>query len=82
FYPDASRPFGANNRLFPSVAMPNVFAPMAHDGALDGTVQDVVYFLEYVAEPARLIRYRIGIGVIFFLCIVGCLLYQCKRPFE
>ena len=82
FYPDASRPFGTNNQLLPWVGMPNVFAPMAHQGALDGTVEEVVSFLEYVAEPARLIRYRMGICVIFFLCVVACLLYQCKRSFE
>lgn len=29
FYEDESRPFGANNRLIPAVAMPNVLAPLA-----------------------------------------------------
>lgn len=82
FYPDFCRPFGANNRLLPMAAMPNVFAPMEHQAGLDDTIQDVVIFLEYVAEPVRLIRYRMGIGVIVFLCVLGLLLYPCRRSFE
>lgn len=82
FYPDSCRPFGVNNRLFPMVAMPNVLAPMGDQAALDDTVQDVVAFLEYVAEPARLVRYRMGVGVMIFLCVLGGLVYSCKRYFE
>lgn len=74
FYPDIHQPFGSNNRLIPHVLMPNVLAPLCdqtgHD-AYQRTVHDIVVFLVYVAEPTRSTRYRVGCGVIGFLCVVG-----------
>ena len=78
FYPDSHRPFGANNRLLPKAGMPNVFAPM-DQAALDGDVQDVVSFLEYVSDPSRLARYRFGtVVILFFSCLAGLFFFYKK----
>ena len=34
-------------------------------------VTDTVNFLAYISEPAQLIRKKVGVGVLFFLAIVG-----------
>ena len=44
----------------------------------DSTLQDLVTFLVYVAEPVQLIRYRIGVMVILFLCLLLIVAYQLK----
>lgn len=76
FYADATRPFGANNTVFPDVAMPNVLAPLRGQPGFEGAVDDVVSFLVYVAEPARSIRYRVGVVVLVFLAVLGVLMYR------
>ena len=84
FYPDNTRPFGVNNRLVSDSSMPDVLAPLKEhvnqgymsQQTLDDTIQDVVSFLVYVAEPARLVRYRMGFFVMFFLFVFGLLLYR------
>lgn len=84
FYPDAQRPFGANNTLMPDTAMPNVLYPLAIQERLspeifDKDIADLVSFLVYVAEPAQLIRERLGWKVLLFLalfCIISYLLKQ------
>ena len=78
FYADPTRPFGANNRLIPDVAMPNVLAPLKDQNQLKADLHDVVSFLDYVAEPTRLIRYRTGAMVMVFLAILGWLIYRLK----
>jgi len=78
FYADQTRPFGANNTLVPDVAMPNVLAPLSSQTRLDGDLHDVVLFLVYVAEPARMIRYRTGFVVMAFLAVLGLLIYRLK----
>ena len=45
----------------------------------DSTLQDLVTFLAYVAEPVQLVRYRIGIFVIVFLCFFLLVAYQLKK---
>jgi len=130
FYADPSptRPTGANNLVFPDVAMPHVLWPLQgvqsyvkaerpagvafeHIEAIepddkgfrlqtaihteDGkttivtdmlevtvpgsmqpaefrkTVQDLVNFLDYVGEPAKLVRYKMGVWVILFLTVLA-----------
>ena len=44
----------------------------------DSTLQDLVTFLVYVAEPAQLIRYRVGGVVLLFLCLFLIVAYQLK----
>ena len=45
----------------------------------DSTLQDLVTFLVYVAEPVQLIRYRIGVVVILFLSLFLMVAYQLKK---
>ena len=45
----------------------------------DNALQDLVTFLVYVGEPAKLVRYRLGVGVIIFLCIFLVFAYQLKK---
>ncbi len=101
FYVDPSRPWGVNNTVFPSVAMPHVLLelqgeqvldPKTHQLTLakpgtlsvkeyDQTVTDLVNFLDYSAEPIKLKRQKIGIGVMIFLVIFLVFAYLLKREY-
>ena len=85
FYLDPQRPWGVNNKIFPSVAMPDVlFNFRKHllsqkDGEekFDRAIVDIVNFLAYVGEPMQLERKKIGVWVLLFLSvffIFACLL--------
>ena len=78
FYPDSSRPFGANNTLMPYVAMPNVLWSLQNNSQLKDDLDDLSAFLMYVAEPSRLIRYRLGLLVMAFLGVLGVLIWRLK----
>ena len=45
------------------------------------SVQDLVSFLVYVGEPAKLQRYKIGIGVLLFLVVLFVLMVLLKRAY-
>lgn len=45
------------------VATPGTLAP----GQYRRTVRDLVNFLNYVAEPAKLVRYDLGLWIVLFL---------------
>ena len=45
----------------------------------DSALNDLVNFLVYVAEPAKLIRIRIGMFVMLFLCLFLALAYPLKK---
>ncbi len=47
----------------------------------DSTLQDLVTFLVYVAEPVQLIRYRIGVVVILFLFLFLVVARQLKKSY-
>lgn len=47
----------------------------------DSTLSDLVHFLVYVGEPARLIRYKIGVGVLIFLFILLAFSYNLKKAY-
>lgn len=92
FYPDSHRPFGSNNRMIPDVLMPDVLAPLqehrienqlseSHSQTYQQVVQDIVFFLAYVAEPTKSMRYRIGFGVVGFLCVflIVCIRFLCHK---
>ena len=110
FYQDEGRPFGANNLVFPDVAMPHALVELqgvqvlqvADDG--DGhasrnagellelvepgsmsvaeyrhAVRDLVNFMFYIGEPAKLHRYTLGGWVLLFLLVffvIARLLYK------
>ena len=110
FYRDESRPFGANNLVFPDVAMPHALVELqgvqarkedAGDGHAAATragelldlvepgslsvaeyrrvVRDLVNFMVYVGEPAKLDRYVLGGWVLLFLLVffvIARLLYK------
>ena len=140
FYVDEDRPFGANNKIFPNVGMPNVLMELqghqveaacgpgsvslmdgekavleqvkaltsedpakreaeirrrdrcddlvveAGTGLLseeefDQAVYDIVNFLYYVGEPARLERERLGMYVLLFLGILFVFSYLLNREY-
>jgi ubiquinol-cytochrome c reductase cytochrome c1 subunit len=43
--------------------------------------RDLVSFLVYLAEPAKLVRYRIGFSVLVFLSILLVVVYRLKREY-
>lgn len=47
----------------------------------DSALEDLVNFLVYVAEPVKLVRYRMGTMVIIFLCIFLVVIYQLKKVY-
>lgn len=47
----------------------------------ESTLQDLVTFLTYVGEPAKLVRYRMGIKVLLFMVVLTGLAYALKRSY-
>lgn len=47
----------------------------------DKTIQDLVNFLVYLAEPAQLQRKSVGVGVLFFLFALGIFTYYLKKEY-
>ena len=47
----------------------------------DQAVVDIVNFMVYMAEPIKLKRQTIGVGVLFFLAALGVLAYFMKRDY-
>lgn len=57
---------------------------LTHPGSMgpaefDATVSDLVNFLVYLSEPARLVRHKIGYAVLGFLFILFMLTYALKK---
>ena len=79
FYRDDSRPTGWNNKVFDKVGMPHVLyelqsklAPAEYDVA----VADLVNYLVFMGEPAKLVRGKLGLIVVLFV-----LAFQLKKEF-
>ncbi len=73
FYPDESRPFGYNNKIFPSVGMPFVMESMKKDMSeedFDAAMYDLTNFMDYMAEPMKKERIELGRWVIAFLVLL------------
>ncbi len=101
FYVDPTKPWGVNNTVFPSVAMPHVLGELQGEYVLDPkthqltlvkpgklsveeynqVVTDLVNFLDYSAEPIKLKRQKMGIGVMIFLVIFLVFAYLLKREY-
>jgi ubiquinol-cytochrome c reductase cytochrome c1 subunit len=47
----------------------------------DATVRDLVNFMVYMGEPAKLVRYGLGIKVMLFLLVFAGLAYMVKHEF-
>jgi ubiquinol-cytochrome c reductase cytochrome c1 subunit len=70
FYPDESRPFGYNNKVFPSVGMPHVLEGMQNELTeveFHKAMYDLTNFMDYIAEPIKKERIEMGRWVIAFL---------------
>lgn len=73
FYPDRHQPFGVNNKVLENVAMPDVLAPLKIQNPMQfaAELDDLLLFLDYVAEPVQLIRYTLGFAVVFLFLILA-----------
>ncbi len=47
----------------------------------DKTIRDLTAFMVYLGEPAKLIRYRLGVYVLLFLAFFGVFAYLLKRDY-
>lgn len=75
---------GWNNSLYADVAMPHVLYRQQQNlqaEDYDSLVRDIVNFLVYVAEPAKLVRYKVGILVLGFLGLFTVLAYLLKKEY-
>lgn len=84
FYPDDSRPYGYNNRVFPAVGMPHVMADLQEELSEDEFKQamlDLTHFLTYTAEPMQLERQRLGVYVLVFLFVLLIPAYLLKKEY-
>ena len=49
--------------------------------AFDSAVADLTNFMVYLGEPAKLVRYELGIYVLIFLAIFGVLAFLLKKEY-
>ncbi len=73
FYPDESRPFGYNNKVFPSVGMPHVMEDLQKELSeeeFNAAMYDLTNFMDYMAEPMKKERIALGRWVLAFLILL------------
>lgn len=84
FYIDESRPFGVNNKVLVNVSMPDVLWEARQNKStedFDQDVRDITNFLDYVGEPAKLVRVDLGYKVLGFLFVLFILSYLLKKEY-
>jgi len=84
FYEDESKAFGVNNKVLANASMPDVLWSLKEDKPeedFDQDVRDITNFLDYVGEPAKLIRTSLGIWVLLFLGVLFVLTYLLKKEY-
>ena len=84
FYEDDSKVFGVNNRVLENASMPDVLWSLKKEkpeAEFDQDVRDITNFLDYVGEPAKLIRTSLGIWVLLFLSVLLILTYLLKKEY-
>jgi Cytochrome c1 len=84
FYKDEERIFGVNNHVLENASMPDVLWSLKQNKsseAFDQDVRDITNFLDYVGEPAKLIRTELGYKVLGFLFILFILSYLLKKEY-
>ena len=84
FYADESRMFGVNNKVLVNASMPDVLWSLREEqseAGFDNSVRDITNFLDYVGEPAKLIRLKLGKWVLLFLGILFILVYMLKKEY-
>ena len=84
FYEDDSKVFGVNNKVLENASMPDVLWSLKEgksEAEFDQDVRDITNFLDYVGEPAKLIRTSLGVWVLFFLGVLLVLTYLLKKEY-
>jgi ubiquinol-cytochrome c reductase cytochrome c1 subunit len=84
FYEDDSKVFGVNNKVLENASMPDVLWSLKEERSeteFDQDVRDITNFLDYVGEPAKLIRTSLGIWVLLFLGALFVLTYLLKKEY-
>jgi ubiquinol-cytochrome c reductase cytochrome c1 subunit len=67
-----------------NASMPDVLWSLREgqsEEAFDNDVRDITNFLDYVGEPAKLVRIDLGKKVLFFLAILFVLSYLLKKEY-
>ena len=84
FYEDSSKVFGVNNKVLENASMPDVLWSLKEgkpEAEFDQDVRDITNFLDYVGEPAKLIRTSLGVWVLLFLGVLFVLTYLLKKEY-
>jgi len=84
FYEDDSKAFGVNNKVLENASMPDVLWSLKEgksEAEFDQDVRDITNFLDYVGEPAKLIRTSLGVWVLLFLGVLLVLTYLLKKEY-
>jgi len=84
FYEDDSKVFGVNNKVLENASMPDVLWSLKEgksEAGFDQDVRDITNFLDYVGEPAKLIRTSLGVWVLLFLGVLLVLTYLLKKEY-
>ena len=85
FYPDASRPYGVNNKVYYNVSMPHVLEDLQSnlsESQYDEMIYNLTNFMVYVADPSANERKRIGVYVLLFLLLFTSFAYLTYREFK
>ena len=84
FYEDDSKVFGVNNKVLENASMPDVLWSLKEgksEAGFNQDVRDITNFLDYVGEPAKLIRTSLGVWVLLFLGVLLVLTYLLKKEY-
>jgi len=84
FYKDEERIFGVNNHVLENASMPDILWSLKQSKSsedFDQDVRDITNFLDYVGEPAKLVRIDLGYKVLGFLFILFILSYLLKKEY-
>ena len=84
FYEDESKVFGVNNKVLANASMPDVLWSLKEgrpETEFNQDVRDITNFLDYVGEPAKLIRTSLGVWVLLFLGGLFILTYLLKKEY-
>jgi len=84
FYEDDSKVFGVNNKVLENASMPDALWSLKEEKSeaeFNQDVRDITNFLDYVGEPAKLIRTSLGVWVLLFLGVLLVLTVLLKKEY-
>ncbi len=84
FYDDPTRPLGINNKVLENASMPDILWSLRESKSkleFEQDLRDITNFLDYVGEPAKLVRTSLGWKVLGFLFILLILSYFMKKEY-